>query len=116
MDQEACRRAGAGVPMQHRICHRQHRLLPRQRLADDTGEETGRCLVRLARPHHDAREPDADTIDKAAARVVGEEKLDRPLSARHRTSAASDENRRRSLLETARQTPAIEDVKTRRGR
>ena len=53
-----------------------------QRLADDAGEETRSRLVRLARPHHDARQPDADAVAEAAPGVVGEQRFaDRLLRA-----------------------------------
>ncbi len=43
------------------------------------GEEARGRLVRLARPDHDARQPNADAVEKAAAGVIGEQELDRRL-------------------------------------
>ena len=53
-----------------------------QRLADDAGEESRCRLVRLARPHHDARQPDADAVAEPAPGVIGEQRFaDRLLRA-----------------------------------
>ena len=82
MDEEADRRARAGVGMAHAVGDRQHRLLAGQRLADDAGEKAGRRLVGFARPHADGRQANADAVEKAAARIVGEQQFaDRLLGA-----------------------------------
>ena len=61
---------------------REDRLLPRERLAEDAGEEARGRGVRLARPDGDRRQADADAVDKALARIVGEQQLaDRLLRA-----------------------------------
>ena len=53
-----------------------------QRLADDAGEESRCRLVRLARAHHDARQPDADAVAEPAPGVIGEQRFaDRLLRA-----------------------------------
>jgi hypothetical protein len=79
MDQKSDRGAGAGMPMQHAIFDRQHRLLPGKRFANDRRKETRSRPVRLAGPHHDARQADADAVEEAAARIVGEQEFDRGL-------------------------------------
>src|SRR3954449_4063894 len=56
--------------------------LPGERLADDAREEARGRLVGLARPHADRRQPDADAVEEAAPRVIGEQELtDRLLGA-----------------------------------
>src|SRR5262249_21889794 len=53
-----------------------------ERFADDPGKESRGRLVRLARPHHDAGQPDAYPLAKPAPRVIGEQRLaDRLLRA-----------------------------------
>ena len=52
--------------------HVQHGFKPGKWLADDPGEETRCRLVRLSRPHHHARQTDADAVAKAAPGVVGD--------------------------------------------
>src|SRR5262245_6117898 len=82
VQEEPHRGARAGVRVHDRLGDRQYRLLAGERLANDAGEEARGCLVRLARPHHDGGEADADAIAEAASGVVGEQRLaDRFLGA-----------------------------------
>src|SRR5438105_2074107 len=74
MDKKSDRSARTGVPMQHAILNWQHSFLSGERFANDRRKETGRRFVRPAGPHHDARQPNADAIDKATPRIVGEQK------------------------------------------
>src|SRR5215831_8308299 len=60
VNEEAHRGARACMGVHHRFRHRQHGFEARERLADDAGEESRRRFVGLARPHHDARQADAD--------------------------------------------------------
>ena len=76
MDKESDSGARTGVPVQHAVLDRQHRFLSGERFANDRRKETGRRFVRPAGPHHDARQPNADAIDKAAPRIIGKQKLD----------------------------------------
>ena len=75
MNEESDCRARAGVGVHHGVGDGKLRLLAVERLADDAGEEAGGGLVRLAGPHHDRRQPDADAFEDALARVVGEHLL-----------------------------------------
>src|SRR6516164_1649350 len=77
VDQKSGRGARTGVPMQHAVRDRKHRLLAGKRLTNDRGEEPRSGFVWLARPHHNARKPDADAGKKAAAGIVGEQKFNR---------------------------------------
>src|SRR5262249_34970511 len=53
-----------------------------QGLADNAGEEAGGCAVWLARPHHNGRQANTDTLAEAAPGMVGEKKFaDRLLRA-----------------------------------
>ena len=80
--EEAHGRARAGVPVAHALRDGQHRFLAGQRLAQDAGEEARGRLVRLAGPDADGRQADANAVEEAAARIVGEQKLaDRLLRA-----------------------------------
>ena len=69
------RRAGRSVPVAHVVADGQDRLLARQRLPDDPGKKSGSRLVRRAGPHADGREPEADPVEKAAPRIVGQQQL-----------------------------------------
>src|SRR5581483_1789405 len=51
------------------------RLLARERLPDDSGEEPRCGLVRLSRPDTNGRQPDTDSVEESAPRVVGEQEL-----------------------------------------
>src|SRR5262245_23003850 len=75
VNEEADRGARARVGVHHRLRHRQHGFEARERLADDPGEETRSRLVGRARPHHDARQADADAVAEAAPGVVGDERF-----------------------------------------
>src|SRR6185437_7880480 len=75
VEEEPDRRTRAGVPVHHTLRHRQDRLLPGERLADDAGEETRGRLVRLARAHGNGRQADADAVEEAAAIVIGEQEF-----------------------------------------
>ena len=75
MNKEIDCRTRRGVPVHDIVRHRQHGLVPSQRLADDVGEETGRGLVRLAGSHTDGGKPDADAVEKALAGVIRQEQL-----------------------------------------
>ncbi len=82
MQQETGGGARRRMPVPHALLHRQDRLLPRERLADDAGEEARGGAVGLARPHADGRQADADAVEEAAPRIVGEQQLaDRLLRA-----------------------------------
>ena len=76
MDQKADGRARAGVPVQHTLVDRQHRLLAGERLADDRRKETRTppCSACPAAPRCSAA--DADAVEKAAPGVVGKQQLD----------------------------------------
>ena len=85
-----------------------------QRLADDVGEEARGRLVGLARPHADRRQADADAVEEAAPRIVGEQQLaDRLLRA------VAGQRRREELVadRSGKGAPktAIDEVKTTRG-
>ena len=105
VNEEADRRARAGVGVHHRVGDRQLRLLAVERLADDAGEEARRGLVRLARPHHDRRQPDADAFEDALAACSRRASARTSPSARRRRSAASGGIRRGWCAGTARRTP-----------
>src|ERR1700733_3106983 len=75
VDEEAHRRARRGMPVPDIFRYRQHGFLSGERLAQDAGEETGRRLVRKARPDADGRQANADPVHEAAARIIGEQKL-----------------------------------------
>ena len=105
MNEKADRRARARMRMQHAFGDRQDRLLAGERLADDAGKETRRRLVRLAGPHADRRQPDADAVEEAASRIIGEQQFaDRLLRAvggeRREMKFVGDR-----IAETARRTP-----------
>src|SRR5262249_3600161 len=70
MEEEAARRARAGMRVHDGVRDRKRGFHPRQRLADDAGEEAGGGGVRLARPHHHAGEPYAHAAAEAAPRMV----------------------------------------------
>ncbi len=75
VDEEADRGARACMGMHDGVGDRERGFEPCQRFADDAGEKTRSRLVRLARPHHDARQANADAVAKAAPGVVGEEEF-----------------------------------------
>src|SRR5262249_10924668 len=74
VNEAADRGARARMGVHHRLRNRQHGFETRERLADDPGEETRSRLVGRARPHHDARQADADAVAEAAPGVVGDER------------------------------------------
>ena len=115
VDEKADGGARARNPVPHVFRHRQHRLLADERLAHDVGEEAGRRLVGLAGPDADGRQADADAVEKAAARIVGQKQLaDRLLRA------VAGQRRREELVadQPGNGAPktAIDDVNTMRGR
>src|ERR1700690_2221111 len=82
VDEKSNRRARAGMPMQHAVGDRQDRFLSVERLPNDAGEETRRCFVRFARPHHDRWQSDPDAFEKAAPRIISQQQFaDRLLRA-----------------------------------
>ena len=82
MNEKADRRPRAGMRMTDRIGDRQDRFHTRQRLTDDAGEETRRRLVGFARAYADGRQANADALEKAAPRVIGQQQFaDRLLRA-----------------------------------
>src|SRR5205807_1321587 len=50
-------------------------VMTAQGFADDVGEEPGCRLVRLARPYADRRQANADAVEEALARIIGNQKL-----------------------------------------
>src|SRR5690606_34575568 len=75
VDQETDGRARRGVPVAHVVGDRQNRFLADQRFAQDVREEAGRSLVRLAWADADGRQADADAVEEAATRIVGEQEF-----------------------------------------
>src|ERR1700734_3798506 len=67
--------AGRGVPVADLVADRQDRLLACEGLADDAGKEPGGGLVGRSGAHADRRQAEADAVEEAAPRIVGEEKL-----------------------------------------
>src|SRR3989449_9356043 len=75
MEQKADRRARRRMPMTHVLGNWQHGFLPVQGLADDPREKARSGPVGLSGPHADRRQADADAVEEAAARIVGEQPL-----------------------------------------
>ena len=76
--------AARGLAYQWRtvLGDRQHGLLAGQRFAQDIGEEPRCRLIRLAGAHAYRRQPDADSIEKAAPRIIRKQQFaDRLLRA-----------------------------------
>ena len=105
MQQEAHRGARRGVPVAQAVAHRQDRLAPDQRLAQDRGEKARSRAVGRTRADADRGQAQAYPIEKATARIVGQQQFaDRLLRAvagerrqvemlRHRVGQGRAENR-----------------------
>src|SRR5262249_14943787 len=68
MDEKSDRRARASMRVAYILGDRKKRLLACERLPDDPGEKTRSGLVRLARPHANRRQSDADPVEETAPR------------------------------------------------
>jgi len=76
MDEKTDGRTRAGVPVAHGFVDRQHRFLAVERFTNDRGKKARCRLVRPSRPHHDARQPDADSIEEAPSGEIGKQQFD----------------------------------------
>ena len=75
MEQKADRRARRRMPVTHVLGNRQHGFLPVEGLANDPREKARSGTVGLAGPHADRGQADADAVEEAAARIVGQQQL-----------------------------------------
>src|SRR5262249_6145696 len=75
MDKEADGCSRRGEPVTYRLGRGQHSIFSVQRLPDNAREEARGSQIGLAGSNADRRQPDRDSVQEAAAAVVGEEQL-----------------------------------------
>src|SRR2546422_10356635 len=75
MEQKADCRARRRMPVAHVLGNWQHGFLPVEGLANDPREKARSGPVGLAGPHADRGQADADAVEEAAARIVGQQQL-----------------------------------------
>ena len=75
MDQESYRRTRAREPVAQAFIDRQDRLLAGEWFAQDRGVKAGGSKIGLARPDRNRRQTNPDSVEKAAAGIIGQKQF-----------------------------------------